>query len=208
MSNLDYRRGSRTKNQWQKNIKKSTKEENDIVDKWFFVHNKKHKNIFEISECNRLDLREGEIKGNYRDPLDFEIVIKKSGKKYSKVIEVEHTTPRLKKYRYFRFKKDKISRCLRLKGSILYIHNYLSDEPLLRCFGLDWIEDVNENGQFITGEYKGSHFKEYYDGKEYVKLDQHDYDDWVDFDTLDEKEFYRDHMKSLFKSKPKNKVNI
>jgi len=195
ISNLANRKDIRSEREFRDDLREGEKREGKIVDLWAARHNEKYGKIFEIIDHNRVNIKFNP--GRHIDHFDFDLRISKNGKLHDRRIEVEHLA---KSGKYFRFKRYKLERCCRKNCGIFYVHNLNSKNPKLRVFDYPWIVDRLENGEFIYQErgYNGE-YRQIYGGKYYTKLCSLDYDDWVDFNTLEDEKVYFDHMRVLLK---------
>jgi len=186
VSNYSKRLDIRTEKKGQTDIIGGGMREDSIAQRLVAVHNEKYSSVFKINALQRIT-EHVMNKGLYIDNWDCKLDIEKNGKRYERIIEIEHLN---KSGNKFRFKKHKIERCIRNNLGILYVHNFSLDEPKLRCFSYKELKSIYDSFKFVSDI-------NYFGGKEYCIFDYSMYDDWVDFNTLTPKIAYLKHMRKI-----------
>jgi hypothetical protein len=185
-SNYVARLDVRTDEKCKQDIIGGSIREDNIIERLICVHNKKYSSLFKIQKINRLT-KHVMFKGHYIDRGDFSIVIEKDGKQYEKIIEIEHLN---KEGRRFRFKKQKIERCIRDNIGILYAHNPNIPDSHIRCFSVKELKTILNSFKFLS-------LKFIFGGKSHCTFEYDMYDDWVTLDNLNPKNTYIKHMKKI-----------
>ena len=186
----DYRRDIRTEKKFAKDVKGGNRREDIIASHMVEVLQHKKESKFHKIEVRFPPGRNKIFKDNYRDKGDCKFIGTYNhadplySVDFSKIIDIKHLNIIKDK---FCFKYQEIENCIRKSFPVLYVSRLSSSDPVLRWFDIAELEELFKRPHSKLPEFK-------YERSGW-RLFEADYDDWIDYDTLEPIDKFDEMMK-------------